>query len=86
MIVLSLLLIVQIRVLPRARRWVRMLWATIFSWPVTSCTDRRSSRWDMAARKLVGVWGTPLTVLIPMLLPLLWLQLRGTNAETAGYN
>jgi beta-N-acetylhexosaminidase len=76
-IVLSLLLIVQIRVLPRSTLVHNMLWATIFGlagYILYGIGIFPGATW---LRENVGVWGTPVTVLIPMLLPLLWLQLRG---------
>jgi len=76
-IVLSLLLIVQIRVLPRSTLVHNMLWAAIFGlsgYILYGIGLFPGGGW---LRTNAGVWGTPVTVLIPMLLPLLWLQLRG---------
>lgn len=76
-IVLSLLLIVQVRVLPRPTLVHNMLWATIFGLAGYILYGIGLFPGGAWLRANVGVWGTPITVLIPMLLPLLWLQLRG---------
>jgi beta-N-acetylhexosaminidase len=76
-ITLSLLLIVQIRVLPRPTLVHNMLWATIFGLAGYILYGIGLFPGGAWLRANVGVWGTPVTVLIPMLLPLLWLQLRG---------
>lgn len=76
-VVLSLLLIVQIRVLPRPTLVHNMLWATIFGLAGYILYGIGLFPGGAWLRANVGVWGTPVTVLIPMLLPLLWLQLRG---------
>lgn len=76
-IVLSLLLIVQVRVLPRPTLVHNMLWATVFGLAGYILYGIGLFPGGAWLRANVGVWGTPITVLIPMLLPLLWLQLRG---------
>jgi beta-N-acetylhexosaminidase len=76
-IVLSLLLIVQVRVLPRPTLVHNMLWAAIFGLAGYILYGIGLFPGGTWLRENVGVWGTPVTVLIPMLLPLLWLQLRG---------
>jgi beta-N-acetylhexosaminidase len=76
-VVLSLLLIVQIRVLPRPTLVHNMLWATIFGLSGYILYGIGLFPGGAWLRANVGVWGTPVTVLVPMLLPLLWLQLRG---------
>ncbi|HHW85418.1 MAG TPA: hypothetical protein GX400_04325 [Chloroflexi bacterium] len=76
-IVLSLLLIVQVRVLPRPTLVHNMLWATVFGLAGYILYGIGLFPGGAWLRANVGVWGTPVTVLIPMLLPLLWLQLRG---------
>jgi beta-N-acetylhexosaminidase len=78
-VVLSLLLIVQIRVLPRPTLVHNMLWATIFGLAGYILYGIGLFPGGAWLRANVGVWGTPVTVLIPMLLPLLWLQLRGED-------
>lgn len=78
-VVLSLLLIVQIRVLPRPTLVHNMLWATIFGLAGYILYGIGLFPGGAWLRANVGVWGTPVTVLIPMLLPLLWLQLRADD-------
>jgi len=76
-ITLSLFLIVQVRVLPRAALVHNMLWAAIFGllgYLLYGAGLFPAANW---LRANVSVWGTTVVVFIPMLLPLLWLQLRG---------
>ena len=76
-ITLSLFLIVQVRVLPRAILVHNMLWAAIFGllgYLLYGIGLFPGANW---LRANVSVWGTTVVVFIPMLLPLLWLQLRG---------
>lgn len=76
-ITLSLFLIVQIRVLPRPALVHNMLWAAIFGligYLLYGIGLFPGANW---LRANVSVWGTTVVVFIPMLLPLLWLQLRG---------
>jgi len=76
-ITLSLLLIVQVRVLPRSALVHNMLWAAIFGllgYLLYGLGLFPGANW---LRANVSVWGTTVAVFIPMLLPLLWLQLRG---------
>jgi beta-N-acetylhexosaminidase len=77
LITLSLFLIVQVRVLPRAVLVHNMLWAAIFGllgYLLYGAGLFPGANW---LRANVSVWGTTVVVFIPMLLPLLWLQLRG---------
>ena len=83
LIVLSLLLIVQIRVLPRPALVHNMLWAAIFGlagYILYGIGLFPGGGW---LRSNVGVLGIPVVVFIPMLLPLLWLQLRGDERESS---
>jgi beta-N-acetylhexosaminidase len=76
-VTLSLFLIVQVRVLPRAALVHNMLWAAIFGllgYLLYGAGLFPGANW---LRANVSVWGTTVVVFIPMLLPLLWLQLRG---------
>jgi beta-N-acetylhexosaminidase len=76
-IVLSLLLIVQVRVLPRPALVHNMLWATIFGLAGYILYGIGLFPGGTWLRVNVGMLGIPIVVFIPMLLPLLWLQLRG---------
>ncbi|MBW7882811.1 MAG: hypothetical protein H3C34_09260 [Caldilineaceae bacterium] len=76
-VAISLLLIVQIRILPRPTLVHNILWATIFGlagYVLYALGLFPGGDW---LSRSVGVWGTPVTVFVPMLLPLLWLQVRG---------
>jgi beta-N-acetylhexosaminidase len=76
-VTLSLFLIVQVRVLPRAALVHNMLWAAIFGllgYLLYGLGLFPGANW---LRANVSVWGTTVVVFVPMLLPLLWLQLRG---------
>jgi beta-N-acetylhexosaminidase len=76
-IVLSLLLIMQVRVLPRPALVHNMLWATIFGLAGYILYGIGLFPGGTWLRTNVGMLGIPIVVFIPMLLPLLWLQLRG---------
>jgi len=79
LITLSLFLIVQVRVLPRATLVHNMLWAAIFGlagYILYGFGMFPGANW---LRANVSVWGTTVVVFVPMLLPLLWLQLRGED-------
>lgn len=76
LVTLSLFLIVQVRVLPRATLVHNMLWAAIFGlvgYVLYGLGLFPGANW---LRANVSVWGTTVVVFVPMLLPLLWLQLR----------
>ena len=76
-VTLSLFLIVQVRVLPRAALVHNMLWAAIFGllgYLMYGLGLLPGANW---LRSNISVWGTTVVVFVPMLLPLLWLQLRG---------
>jgi beta-N-acetylhexosaminidase len=76
-VTLSLFLIVQVRVLPRAALVHNMLWAAIFGllgYLMYGLGLIPGANW---LRANISVWGTTVVVFVPMLLPLLWLQLRG---------
>jgi hypothetical protein len=76
LITLSLLLIVQIRVLSRPALVKHLLWATIFGlagYILYAVGLVPGGTW---LRSYLGLLGVPIVVFIPMLIPLLWLQLR----------
>lgn len=76
---LSFFLIVQVRVLPRATLVHNMLWAAIFGligYILYGLGLFPGADW---LRRNVSVWGAAAVVFVPMLLPLLWLQLRGED-------
>ena len=76
LITVSLLLIVQVRVLPRTTLVHNMLWATIFGlagYVLYAIGLFPGGDWLAA---LPGRVGAAVTVFVPMLLPLLWLQVR----------
>ena len=76
-VTLSLFLIVQVRVLPRSALVHNMLWAAIFGllgYLMYGLGLLPGANW---LRSNISVWGTTVVVFVPMLLPLLWLQLRG---------
>ncbi len=77
LVTLSLFLIVQVRVLPRAVLVHNMLWAAIFGllgYLLYGLGLFPGANW---LRANISVWGTTVVVFLPMLFPLLWLQLRG---------
>lgn len=76
LIVLSLLLIVQVRVLPRPLLVHNLLWAAIFGLAGYILYGIGLFPGGAWLRNNVGMLGIPIVVFIPMLLPLLWLQLR----------
>lgn len=75
-VVLSLLLIVQVRVLPRSVLVHNMLWATIFGLTGYILYGLGLFPGGGWLRSNIGMVTIPIVVFIPMLLPLLWLQLR----------
>lgn len=75
-IVLSLLLIVQVRVLPRPLLVHNLLWAVIFGLAGYILYGIGLFPGGAWLRNNVGMLSIPVVVFIPMLLPLLWLQLR----------
>lgn len=75
-VVLSLLLILQVRVLPRSVLVHNMLWATIFGLTGYILYGLGLFPGGGWLRNNVGMLSIPIVVFIPMLLPLLWLQLR----------
>ena len=80
-IAVSLLLIVQVRVLPRSTLVHNMLWATIFGlagYVLYGIGLFPGGDW---LAELPGRFGIPVTVFVPMLLPLLWLQVRGDDRD-----
>jgi hypothetical protein len=73
---LSLLLLAQIRILPRETLFKSLLWALIAglaAYLVYAMGWLPGS--DLIAESL-GLFGAPLIVFLAMLLPLFWLQLR----------
>ena len=80
LVTLSLFLIVQVRILPRTTLVHNLLWAAIFGlvgYVLYGLGLLPGSQWLQAN---LGAWGVPLVVFVPMLLPLLWLQLRSESA------
>jgi beta-N-acetylhexosaminidase len=75
-VVLSLLLILQVRVLPRSVLVHNMLWATIFGLTGYILYGLGLFPGGGWLRSNIGMLSIPIVVFIPMLLPLLWLQLR----------
>ena len=76
LVTLSLFLIVQVRVLPRVALVHNLLWAAIFGlagYLLYGVGLLPGGTW---LNENVGVWGATVVVFVPMLLPLLWLQLR----------
>jgi beta-N-acetylhexosaminidase len=77
LVTLSLFMIVQVHVLPRIMLVKQILWAAIFGlagYVLYGFGLLPGGGW---LNDSVGWLGTPVTVFVPMLLPLLWLQLRG---------
>ncbi len=73
---LSLLLIVEVRVLPRAVLVHSMLWAVIFglaAYILYGLGWLPGAQWLQASLR---IWGAAVVVFIAMLFPLVWLQLR----------
>ncbi|MCC9076961.1 glycoside hydrolase family 3 protein [Litorilinea aerophila] len=73
---LSLLLIVEVRVLPRAILVHSMLWAVIFglaAYILYGLGWLPGSQWLQSSLR---IWGAGVVVFIAMLFPLVWLQLR----------
>jgi hypothetical protein len=71
-VTLSLFLIMQVRVLPRAALVHNMLWAAIFGllgYLMYGLGLLPGANW---LRSNISVWGTTVVVFVPMLLPLLW--------------
>ena len=84
LVTLSLFLIVQVRILPRATLVHNLLWAAIFGlagYVLYGLGLFPGGQWLQAN---LGAWGVPLVVFVPMLLPLLWLQLRSELRRARG--
>ncbi|MBP8291987.1 MAG: hypothetical protein KAX65_04390 [Caldilineaceae bacterium] len=77
LVTLSLFLIVQVRVLPRVALVHNLLWAAIFGLAGYLLYGVGLFPGGTWLNENVGVWGATAVVFVPMLLPLLWLQLRG---------
>jgi hypothetical protein len=77
LVTLSLFLIVQVRVLPRVALVHNLLWAAIFGLAGYLLYGVGLFPGGTWLSENVGVWGATAVVFVPMLLPLLWLQLRG---------
>ena len=77
LVTLSLFMIVQIHVLPRNMLVNQMLWAAIFGLAGYILYGFGLFPGGSWLNDSVGWLGTPIPVFVPMLLPLLWLQLRG---------
>lgn len=79
MVTVSLLLVVQVRVLPRQTLVHSMLWAIncgLGAYILYGLGLLPGGSWLQGSLR---VWGTGLVVFIAMLLPLVWLQLRTTE-------
>lgn len=76
LVTLSLLLILQIRILPRTMLVQNMLWATIFGLSAYIFYGLGVLPGITFLQNSLRVWGAAVVVFIGMLLPLLWLQLR----------
>jgi hypothetical protein len=79
MATISLLLVVQVRVLPRQTLVHSMLWAIncgLGAYILYGLGLLPGGSWLQGSLR---VWGTGLVVFIAMLLPLVWLQLRTTE-------
>ncbi|MBX3014054.1 MAG: hypothetical protein KF832_21215 [Caldilineaceae bacterium] len=75
-VTLSLLLILQVRILPRAMLVQNMLWATIFGLSLYILYGLGVLPGLGFLHQTLRVWWAAVVVFIGMLLPLLWLQLR----------
>lgn len=80
-VTVSLLLIVQVRVLPRTTLVHNILWATIFGLAGYVLYGIGLFPGGDLLAEVLGRFGTPVTVFVPMLLPLLWLQVRGDDRD-----
>ncbi len=76
MVTLSLLLILQIRILPRGMLVYNMLWATIFGLTAYILFALGVLPGTAFLIGTLRIWSAAVVVFIGMLLPLLWLQLR----------
>lgn len=76
MVTLSLLLILQIRILPRSMLVHNMLWATIFGLAAYILFALGVLPGTAFLIGTLRIWSAAVVVFIGMLLPLLWLQLR----------
>ena len=79
LVTLSLLLIVQVRILPRGTLVHNLLWAVIFGlagYVLYGLGLFPGGNWLYAN---ISMWGAVIAVFVPMLLSLLWLQLRGMD-------
>lgn len=76
LITLILFLIVQVRVLPRVALVHNLLWAAIFGLAGYLLYGLGLFPGGAWLNENVGVWAATVVVFVPMLLPLLWLQLR----------
>lgn len=76
LVTLSLLLILQVRILPREMLVQNMLWATISGLSVYILYGLGLLPGLSFLHETLRVWGAAVVVFIGMLLPLLWLQLR----------
>jgi len=77
LVTLSLFLIVQVRVLPRVALVHNLLWAAIFGLAGYLLYGLGFFPGGAWLSENVSVWAATVVVFVPMLLPLLWLQLRG---------
>jgi len=75
-VTLSLLIILQSRILPRSMLMHNMLWATICGLAAYILYGLGLLPGIEFLQTTLRFWGTAVVVFIGMLLPLLWLQLR----------
>jgi beta-N-acetylhexosaminidase len=81
LIALGLLLLVQIRILPRETLFISLLWAMIAGLGVYLLYGLGWLPGSDWISQTLGIFGAPLLVFVAMLLPLFWLQLRNVAGE-----
>ncbi len=81
LITLSLLLLAQIRVLPRETLFKSLIWAVLFGLAAYLLYAEGWLPGSTLLAQTLNVFGAPLVVFLAMLLPLFWLQLRGTQGR-----
>lgn len=78
---LSLLLLAQIRVLPRETLFKSLIWAVIVGLSAYLFYAMGWLPGSTLLAQTLNVFGAPLVVFLAMLLPLFWLQLRGSQGR-----
>ncbi|RME62011.1 MAG: hypothetical protein D6790_06965, partial [Caldilineae bacterium] len=76
LVVLALLLIVLVRVMPRSMLVYRLLWAEIIGWSAYILYGLGLVPGGSWLQRFLYPWGVAPVVVIGMLVPLVWLQLR----------